>query len=93
MGFRWGTDVQHLHTLFLQPREKPAAQGSLPKKGMHNGQITGKPNKDKTKEKPICRNFNAQKGCSFSSSSFRHVCILPRCAQRHSAQTHVVEKN
>lgn len=32
MGFRWGTDVQHLHTLFLQPREKnnskyPAQEG------------------------------------------------------------------
>ena len=93
MGFRWGTDVQHLHTLFLQPRDKPAAQGNLPKKGMPNGQTAGKPNKDKTKEKPICRNFNAQKDYSFSNCSFSHVCLLPGCSQRHSAQTHVIEKN
>ena len=93
MGFRWGTDVQHLHTLFLQPRDKPAAQGNLPKKGMPNGQTAGKPNKDKTKEKPICRTFNAQKDYSFSNCSFCHVCLLPGCSQRHSAQTHVIEKN
>ena len=27
MGFRWGTDVQHLHTLFLQPRPSGGSQG------------------------------------------------------------------
>ena len=26
MNFRWGTDVQHLHTLFLQPRDNLVAQ-------------------------------------------------------------------
>ncbi|MEW8544941.1 MAG: hypothetical protein AB2693_15555 [Candidatus Thiodiazotropha sp.] len=93
MGFRWGTDVQHLHTLFLQPRDKPAAQGNLSKKGISNGQNSGKPNKDKPKEKPVCRNFNTQKGCSFPNCSFRHVCLLPGCFQQHSAQTHVTEKN
>lgn len=89
MGFRWGTDVQHLHTLFLQARDKPSAQGNLPKKGMSTAQPGGKFNKDKAKEKPICRNFNAQKGCSFPNCSYRHVCMLPGCSERHSAQDHV----
>ena len=44
MGFRWGTDVLHLHTLFLQPRDKPAAQGSLPKKDMPITQSSGRQN-------------------------------------------------
>ena len=92
MGFRWGTDVQHLHTLFLQPRDKPAAQGSLPRKGMPITQSSGRQNKDKTREKPICRSFNTPKGCSFPNCGYRHVCLLPGCSQRHSAQTHV-EKN
>ena len=29
MGFRWGTDVQHLHTLHLQQRDRPVVQNSL----------------------------------------------------------------
>lgn len=90
MNFRWGTDVQHLHTLFLQPREKTAAQGQSLKKGKGNMQ-NGKPDKER-KDTPICRNFNAQKGCSFPNCSFRHVCLLPGCLQKHSAQSHV-EKN
>ena len=64
-GFQWGTDVQHFHTLFLQPRDKSAAQGNLPKKGMPNGQTAGKPNKDKTKEKPICRNLMLKRVAPF----------------------------
>ena len=92
MGFRWGTDVQHLHTLYLQPRDKPAAQGSLPRKGMPITQSSGRQNKDKTREKPICRSFNTPKGCSLPNCGYRHVCLLPGCSQRHSAQTHV-EKN
>ena len=92
MGFRWGTDVQHLHTLFLQPREKTTTQNTQPKKGMPVTQPGGKLNKDKTREKPVCRNFNAPKGCSFPNCGYRHVCMLPGCSQRHSAQTHV-EKN
>lgn len=43
MGFRWGTDVQHLHTLHLQTRDKQVKQGSqsqAPKKGGY-GQSQG----------------------------------------------------
>lgn len=32
MGFRWGTDLQHLHTLHLQPRDRLSNQGTNPKK-------------------------------------------------------------
>ena len=94
MGFRWGTDVQHLHTLFLQPRDKPtAAGGQLPKKGINkvSGQKFGK--NDKKGETPICRSFNSQKGCTFQNCKYRHSCLLPGCSQKHSAQSHVNEKN
>ena len=78
MGFRWGTDVQHLHTLFLQARSQPSAQASQQvKKGANaNGQKPGKFNKDR-KGKEICRNFNSSKGCSFSDCRFQHTCLLP----------------
>ena len=89
MGFRWGTDVQHLHTLFLQARDKPTIQGNPPKKGTPTTQQGGKPNKPK--EKPVCRNFNTPKGCSFPSCGYRHVCMVPGCNQQHSAQTHMVK--
>ena len=95
MGFRWGTDVQHLHTLFLQPRDKPtAAGGQLPKKGTNkvSGQKFGKNDKEKG-ETPICRSFNSQKGCTFQNCRYRHSCLLPGCSQKHSAQSHVNEKN
>ena len=68
MGFRWGTDVQHLHTLHLQSRDrqmKPGVQSQLPKKGCdsnHNRQPTSKTG---NWEMGICKNFNSEKDCSF----------------------------
>lgn len=92
MGYRWGADVQHLHTLFLQPRDKPTAQASQqPKKGKPGGPNPGR--LDKNKEIPVCRNFNSQKGCTFPDCKYRHVCLLPGCFQKHSVQTHVIAKN
>ena len=64
MGFRWGTDVQHLHTLHLQPRDKLSKQGPVhvaqqSRKG--NGQAPNRPKQGKT---GVCRNFNSDKGCN-----------------------------
>ena len=85
MQFRWGTDVQHLSNIHLQSRERPVAQGNQPKKS-----FPAKPSKNvKTKpDKPVCRNFNSQKGCSFNECNYRHVCIIPGCGQSHSAVNH-----
>ena len=67
MNFRWGTDVQHLHTLFLQPQ--------LSKKGRVSGQKNGRTDIKDRKDTPICCNFNSQKGCSFQNCGYRHVCL------------------
>lgn len=90
MGFRWGTDVQHLHTLFLQPRERNATNPLQSRRGpvQHTKQF--KPEK---REIGICRNFNAKKGCSFSGCKYKHLCIIPGCNQQHSANVHTFEKN
>ena len=38
MNFRWGTDVQHLSNIHLQPRDKPVAQGNHPQKELSYNQ-------------------------------------------------------
>lgn len=94
MGFRWGTDVQHLHTLHLQTRDRQVKQGSqsqAPKKG-GNGQSQGAKQRPDKRDMGICRNFNSPKGCTFSQCKFLHQCILPGCGQKHSGTTHL-EKN
>ena len=94
MNFRWGTDVQHLHTLFLQQRSVPGSQSqgnqlTGQKRGNAN-QFAAKPKGDKRVE--ICRNFNSDKGCSFEHCKFKHKCIVPGCSQAHSATVHSHEK-
>ena len=93
MGFRWGTDVQHLHTLHLQQRDRPVVQNSLgatkQKLGVQNlGQKRG----DK-RDIGICRNFNTVKGCTYPTCKFKHVCIVPGCNKPHPVMTHISEKN
>ena len=85
MQFRWGTDVQHLSNIHVQPKERSAAQGNPPKKTFPT-----KPSKNvKTKpNKPVCRNFNSQKGCGLTECNYQHVCIIPGFAQTHSALNH-----
>ena len=84
MGFRWSTDVQHFHMLFLQARSQPASQASQQTKKGTVGQKPGWLGK----EKEICRNFNSSKGCSFQNCKFQHTCLLPGCSQKHPVQTH-----
>ena len=90
MGFRWGTDVQHLHTLFLQPRAGSGVQrnsANVQKKGYNH---SSKPKVDKRIE--ICRNFNSERGCSYAQCRFQHKCIIPGCNQGHPATAHSQEK-
>lgn len=47
MKFRWGTDVQHLSNIHLQPRDRPVAQGSQQKRNSVQGKQNWKPSKEK----------------------------------------------
>ena len=91
MGFRWGTDVQHLHMLHLQTRDKqvkPNPQFQTQKKGASN---SGQPTRSKgdNRETGICRNYNSDKGCAYQKCKFLHQCFLPGCTDKHSATTHM----
>ena len=90
MGFRWGTDVQHLHTLHLQPRERQSNQGTNPKKSNQTPNPSKKPER---REPGICRNFNSAKGCTYSQCRYKHICIIPGCGQSHPVSSHVSLKN
>ncbi|MEW8546117.1 MAG: hypothetical protein AB2693_21565 [Candidatus Thiodiazotropha sp.] len=95
-GFRWGTDVQHLHQINLQPREKSqTAQSQVTKKIQASGSVAKNShgNRPEKRDLGICRNFNSTKGCTFPQCKYKHQCILPGCSQKHSAVTHMVEKN
>ena len=92
MNFWWGTDVQHLHTLCLQARDKPVMHGAQNSKkpGM---QKPGGNRSDRSKrDTPICRNFNSTKGCSHPNCNYRHECIVPGCGKAHTVMTHTTEK-
>ena len=94
MGFRCGTDVQHLHTLHLQSRDrqrKPRAQSQLPEKcggSNHNQQPKSKAD---NREMGICKMFNSEKGCTFPKCRYLHQCVLPGCGQSHSGTTHATK--
>ena len=89
LKFRWGTDVQHLSSIHLQARDKPAAQGNQQKKQTVPNKLG---RSSKTKPDIVCRNFNSQKGCSFQDCKFKHTCIIPRCKEAHSSVNHYTGK-
>lgn len=90
MQFRWGSDVQHLHTLHLQPRDRLPAHGASSKKSNPQTQFPKKPEK---KEQNVCRNYNSVKGCPFPQCRYKHTCIVPGCGQDHPVSSHVALKN
>ena len=77
MGLRCGTDVQHLHMLHLQTRDKQVK--SIPqfqnqkKRGAGSGQSAR--SKGDNREAGICRNYNSDKGCSYKKCKFLPVYI------------------
>ncbi|MES9884142.1 MAG: hypothetical protein ABW185_25125 [Sedimenticola sp.] len=88
MGFRWGTDVQHLHTLCLHPRDKPATTSHSARRPQQQSARQGK-----SQGKELCRSFNSTRGCTYQSCKFDHKCIIPGCGQNHPAASHTFEKN
>lgn len=91
--FRWGTDVPHLHSVYLQPR---IPRPNQPQKG--GG---GQPSKLPTTSSPltldgrvICKLFNSRSGCHYKDAcKFVHQCSHPGCHLQHSAVSHMQTKN
>ena len=86
--FRWGTDVPHLLSVYLQPRlPRP---GNLAQKGgnsMLRPQPAGSPLT--LDGKVICKLFNTKGGCHYKEACrFVHQCSHPGCHLLHSAVTH-----
>ena len=87
MNYRWGTDVQHLHTY----SSSHAQMGGGSQGSTTTTQRKGTPNQNKQKvdkRNDLCRNFNSVKGCSYDQCKFRHKCMVPGCVQSHSAVSH-----
>ena len=91
MGFRWGTDVQHLHTLFLQPPAGSGVQGNsanVQKKGYNH---SSKPKVDKRIK--ICRNFNSREGLQLCAVPLSAQVYHPRVQSGSSATAHSGKKS
>lgn len=96
--FRWGTEMPHLQICFLQGKFKQAPSSNLNNRGNQAPRAQGRDSGPKkgpvTKDGlEICKNFNATKGCHYSDCRFLHVCSVPKCEQKHSAQVHESIKN
>ena len=90
-GFRWGTDVSHLHLVHLRPRIN---QGRLGQKARNPTSAFNRNFKDKGNEgKETCRKFNSRAGCPFTDCKFVHVCSVSGCGQKHSYPLHDQLKN
>jgi hypothetical protein len=90
-GFRWGTDVPHIHQVHLIP--KPYNRGtnsrSQDKKSSANSTGSGLKSRYPVAEpvtangQTICKLYNSRSGCDFSDCHYRHVCSVPRCGAAH----------
>ena len=68
MGFRWGTDVQYLYMLHLQPRDQHVRSGTQSKnqkRGASSSATQSAKSKGDNHDTGICRNYNNNKGCTF----------------------------
>jgi len=72
LRFKWGADNQHMSTLLLRER----VSGNLPKKKENPAE----------RGQAVCRNYNAQKGCSYTNCIFAHVCSI--CRSSHPCMDH-----
>lgn len=92
--FRWGTDVPHLHSVFLRPKffqnhlPRPNSQVHSAKQALQNRPHTVSYASHTPSGKPICKKFNSRKGCVMQHCKFEHVCALPGCAEKHPAFQH-----
>ena len=90
--FRWGTDVTHLQSVYLQPRgPRPT---NLAKGPTH---LSPKPQSSQSPltldGQVICKMFNTKSGCTYKDCKYVHQCSHPGCHQSHSAVIHATAKN
>jgi len=87
-GFRWGTDIPHLHTMQLTPRVPRSnlrPPGFAPAKPAQRGVATGPVTAD---GRAICKMYNTYRGCSYSDCKYVHCCSYKGCSQTHPATYH-----
>ena len=88
-SFRWGTDVPHLQSVHLQPRQQRALPHSQGKGSLPNGSKPAPQQGPFTLDgKTICKLFNTKGGCRFQNCKYAHECSQPGCHQSHSAVAH-----
>ena len=87
-GFRWGSDLQHLHTRFLIKHrllQTPAATSPNPQR--FPPRLNRQPQTSPTT--PICyKYFNSLTGGLWPNCRFQHVCLVPNCYQGHPQREH-----
>ena len=89
-GFRFGTDIPHLHTVHLHPRGQRNVYGGKSRSNQTSGggQKSGKPGPVTSEGRQICKLFNTQRGCSFTDCKFVHACSYRGYDQLHPAVNH-----
>lgn len=82
--FRSGTDVPHLQSVYLRPKNLAKPQTSAPKPFVkHDIQYAS----HTSGGREICTRCNSRKGCFMSAFRFEHVCAVPGRAHKHPAHT------
>jgi len=85
MGFRWGTEMSHLHTVWLKEQGPRASNNAVGAPTSKNAKPKGPTTGD---GRTICKLFNSKPGCTFTDCKFAHVCSRPGCEEKHSASSH-----
>ena len=89
-GFRWGTDIPHLHVIQLVSRA-PRSDRKLKSLNMSDSQprpmnISIGP---RTLDgRAICKLYNSPSGCGYVDCKFMRACSYKGCNEVHSANVH-----
>ena len=94
-GFRWGTDIPHLHSVYLhaRPVRQFGQQGGKGYTGSGNNPAWSHHGPVTLEGKIICKLFNSKGGCHYKDCKSQHQCSQPGCQQEHSAISHAQPKN
>lgn len=83
-GFRWGTDIPHLTTIFLRPK----APNKI-KRTFYQNIKSKKPGVLRSKlNTKICKKYYCNARCSLEYCKSKHVCAAPGCELKHPATIH-----
>lgn len=78
-----GTDVPHLQSVYLRPKNLAKPQTSVWAFVKHDIQYAS----HTSGGREICTRCNSRKGCFMSAFRFEHVCAVPGRAHKHPAHT------